>query len=423
MNAAASPTPVIIGAGFTGLAISIQLSRAGIDHHLVGRPLAPPPRLGESLEVVGSCEVLRMLPAYRDHLYPKVETVLFLGEHLARFRFNANRGANILYRGLGLGAIPSFFHMDRTAFDDRLFDEALSSPHVRFVDDLVDDGDYCERSDRIERVTLRSGAVLEASYVFDASNQARVVSRLVGVGSENLGAPYQITHGQRSRAGMGEGPATAGAPWSESTMLIRLAEARDGVDGLGWCIPFPTYVSIGMSTGGGVDGAAGLELLLDALLARGVDVRREYPDPGLSRSFAGQYYIQDRASGSNWLLAGPAYCHVWFTTGSGISTSLLAARCAVALVRGDARMGRRYEDTLRSLRGAHCVADQLMAVDPATVTPDEIARQADRLIRANARRISRYWPFAKNDKALLFASVLRLSAALGLYPRRLFRVE
>ena len=180
--------PLIIGAGFTGLAISSELSRAGIEHVLVGSGLPDPPRLGETLEVIGSCEILRIFPEYADHLYPKVNTRVFFGDRVVTFNFNANRGANLLYRGLGIGAIPSFFHMDRTGFDDAMFADVTQKPQVRYIDDLVAEVNYDAQTDRIDSVTLRSGETIATSHVFDASSFARVVARAAALTSKTLGA-------------------------------------------------------------------------------------------------------------------------------------------------------------------------------------------------------------------------------------------
>src|SRR3954469_472848 len=102
--------PIIIGSGLTGTAISCMLSRASVPHVLIGGPPNALPRLGESLNLEGSLDVLRLFPRHSAFLFPKKVVVGYVDDYVfsCDFEINKTRGARAFFRLLGYEA-PSEF--------------------------------------------------------------------------------------------------------------------------------------------------------------------------------------------------------------------------------------------------------------------------------------------------------------------------
>ncbi|MCB0162470.1 MAG: hypothetical protein KDD83_30240, partial [Caldilineaceae bacterium] len=67
------PIPAVIGSGLSGLLISHALSKAGIDHVLIGGPPSTgSPRLGESLGIPATVHLATEFPDLAQFYGPKL---------------------------------------------------------------------------------------------------------------------------------------------------------------------------------------------------------------------------------------------------------------------------------------------------------------------------------------------------------------
>ena len=73
--------PVVIGSGLTGLSISHYLSRASIDHVVIGRPPERSPRLGESLNLEGTLLLREAFPQLSRFFHPKRDALGYFGDY------------------------------------------------------------------------------------------------------------------------------------------------------------------------------------------------------------------------------------------------------------------------------------------------------------------------------------------------------
>src|SRR5690348_839561 len=88
-----TPMPVVLGSGLTGLSVSHSLSRAGVDHVLVGRRPDMAPRLGESMNLEGTLLLWEMFPELSRFFYPKREVLGYLGDYEVTCDFDVSRRA------------------------------------------------------------------------------------------------------------------------------------------------------------------------------------------------------------------------------------------------------------------------------------------------------------------------------------------
>jgi hypothetical protein len=169
-------------------------------------------------------------------------------------------------------------------------------------------------------------------------------------------------------------------------------EPTDGLDAMAWCIPLGSYVSIGVSCNPErctMPDEALLEKVEQAYARRGLQYRDGFPVPGPVMSLRHQYFAHRRAYGANWLLTGPAYCQVWWMSGSGVGTALASAHVAADAVREPLRVGRAYENYLKELLGIHETFDWFARTDPATFTTENLTHQSDLFVRTNVRRLAK----------------------------------
>src|SRR5580765_3917092 len=129
--------PVILGSSLSGLLVSLSLSRAGIEHIVVGSDEPPPaiPRLGESIIDTSSPELWRLYGEELRHCFYKkshisylngnFSTLIHLGSPVrsdARCRKFARPDAPYAWFG------ESLMHLDRIAFDLAIFHKARAQP-------------------------------------------------------------------------------------------------------------------------------------------------------------------------------------------------------------------------------------------------------------------------------------------------------
>jgi flavin-dependent dehydrogenase len=384
------PRPVVLGTGLTGVAISRALAAAGITHVLVGQRPTDAPRLGESLNAEGSLEIARQFPDQARFFFAKHRLALFFNGHAVAFdslRIAAGRGWYPLF---GYPSSVPLLHIDRVGFDNAAFAAAIGDDHCVFAEDRAAGLDYRPGADRTDGVQLASGARIASSYVFDATNHTRFVARKLGVARNVIGAPRRVVFAHYSRA---ENTGSVSLPWATTTALLRLDRRTDPIEGLAWCIPLGGYVSLGVS----VDPetvAANPSLLLDwleqAYSIRGIDVRGAFPTRGAALDLRYEHYTHARCYGRNWLLAGPSCCQIWFPSGAGVATGLIAARLAPDILRAPADVAAVYQVYMDRVAVSHSALDWTVEEDPWSVALDELQRRSQAMIAGNVTRLGRY---------------------------------
>lgn len=370
---AGSPLPVIIGAGITGMAISARLSQAKIHHVLVGTPPPnTPPKLGESMELLSSVILDEMFPDLHEHFVAKrgiffytYKAVMGANLNLARALYprvdivsiggvSAFLLALVGYRRPRLGAI----HLDRIGFDEALERKVRASEYCQLAETRVARVVYDAKSDRVATLELEDGRALATSYVFDASNQARILPNAMGIecrplstGSQRISfAHFRATAASRTPAAL-----AAHKSWVASSNVVRLFDPVDGVHGVGWCIPIDDYVSVGISRPAdrNLSDDDALALLERALAERGLSYRDVYPELAGTQSITTRFYVHDRVCGANWILAGQTGCQGWFSTLTGVESSLFCASIADQLVESPERASRAYRQYIDAVVETH----------------------------------------------------------------------
>jgi flavin-dependent dehydrogenase len=359
---AAGALPVIIGAGITGMAISARLSQAKIHHVVVGTP--PPnraPKLGESMEMLSSILLDEMFPDLHEHFVSK--RAIFFYTHKAVMGANLNLARSLHPRVdiVSIGGVSAFLlglvgyrrprlgaiHVDRLGFDEALERKVRASEYCQLAGTRVAQVVYDADADRIAKLQLEDGRELEPSYVFDASNQARVVPNAIGIECRPLSAGSQrVTFAHYRATAESRTPAAIAAHkhWIASSNLVRLFDPIDGVHGVGWCIPIDDYVSMGISRPADRDlsDEDALAQLERSMADRGIRYRSVYPELAGTQSIEARFYVHDRVCGGNWILAGQTACQGWFSTLTGVESSLFCASIADQLLESPERASRAY---------------------------------------------------------------------------------
>ena len=348
------PQPTIIGSGLTGLLISLALSKAEIEHVLIGGP--PPvgsPRLGESLNIEATMYFLAVFPELADCYYEKAHAVVFADDVVGRFHFSFLQ--ELQYRFpleiWNKQAPDGLIHFDRVHLDAAIFDKATSSPYCTRLDARVAQIQCAPGSDRIEELVLQDGTAIRVSHVFDATGYIRLVARQLNVQRRMLGVTQHVVHAHYFRR-----PdaihSMPDATWRHGTNNIRLYREVHGVDAMAWCIPLGDTVSVGVTTpakGERPSDEALLNSVHDAFASYGVT----YLDECDTRSRLGtakmEFYTHARTHGANWLLTSAAHTQVWWPTSGGVDTSVAAAHAAVPFLKQPQAVGNRYQRYLAPL--------------------------------------------------------------------------
>lgn len=383
--------PVIVGAGLSGVVTSIKLSRAGTRHVLIGAQPNSLPRLGESLNLEGSVALLEMFPEFSRYYLTKRLVVGFLGDYVLTCDFCLDRRkyARNFMKALGYVPPAGFLHLERIGLDNALYEAATASEYCITVTDKVTHVDYDQGTDLIRKVHLEHGESFEPGYVFDATNQGRLIGQAASVPCRMISGLHRVVYTHYHARSQQE---REQEPWEHATYVVRLYPSVDCIDAMAWCIPLKSYVSIGVSVNPekftGSDEEL-LQLVEQAYARRGLRYRDGFPVAGPVMGLKHRYFAHERAYGANWLLSGPAYCQVWWMSGSGVGTALASAHVAPDVVKAPVEVGRAYENYLKELLGIHETFDWFARTDPQTFTPQNLSHQADLFVRTNVRRLAK----------------------------------
>jgi flavin-dependent dehydrogenase len=371
MSQSGESLPVVLGSSATGLLLSLQLSRDGIDHILIGTDEPPPaiPRLGESIIDTSSPELWRLYGHEFPECFHYKNHIAYLDGnfaalcHLAsplRSKTRVNKfarpdGGKTRYPWFGEG----LFHLDRIAFDRAAYFKARAHPQCRFMAKWVKK--LTLENDRVTRIELEGGDTIEKpKYVFDATGFAGLVARAAKVGMKPVSVPQRVVWTHYRRETLDEIPQEW---WRQGTNLMRLDQEHDGLDGMSWMISLGKTLSVGLSVDAeGPHGDDTDEQLTEALAAawrrRGIDFAKLYPDRQPIQQLRHSYFVRDRAYGRNWLLVGPTYITIWFPGSTGLWTVCAAAGMAKRLIEKP-ELGAFYQKSMYSLLHFHKLLDDV----------------------------------------------------------------
>jgi flavin-dependent dehydrogenase len=382
--------PVVIGSGLTGMSISATLSRAGVDHLLIGGPPGNMPRLGESLNLEGTLLLLEMFPELERYFFAKQAAVGFIGEYQLTCHFNvADRFlSRLVFRALGYKATSAFLQFDRVGFDAALWRTVCASRHCRIIDAKVAEVEYAATADTLRTIRLEDGTTLTPSYVFDATNHGRLLGEALDLKPRVLGTPQRAVY---THFHAPQGALVGTEAWEAATLIARLFEDPDGIDAVAWCIPLGSYVSVGLTTGADESresDEALLEVIECTFRRYGVRYRDRFRRASSVMGLKYRYFVHDRAAGANWLLAGPSFCQVWWMASAGVGAGLAAAQLAPKLVRDPVRWGREYDRYMRRLLPIHATFDYFVRHPRATYKAADIHHYSDRFTLTNLVRLA-----------------------------------
>jgi flavin-dependent dehydrogenase len=331
-----------------------------------------------------------MFPELSRFFFPKREVLGYLGDYelLCDFAVSQRAVSRAIFRTLGYQPAEEFLQVDRIGFDAALWDITVASEHCTVLDASVSGLEFDETSDRFSGVHLVDGRVLRPSYVFDATNHGRLLGRAAKVACRTLGAEQRVAY---THYHLAAGAARNVEPWELTTAIVRLFPASDGVDAIAWCIPLGDYVSIGVSTNAArttLDDESLLERSAAAFARYGVDYRRRYAHRVELKGLRHSYFAYERASGANWLLAGPSFCQVWWLAGAGVGTALTAAQLAPKLLQDPQRWGAEYDRYMQQLLPLQDTFDFFALTPRADYEPAALHHFSDRFVRTTLVRLA-----------------------------------
>lgn len=383
--------PVIVGSGISGLFVSDQLARADVPHLLVASdpPDTTSPRLGESLNLHGTIALKKHYPEAEAYLVAKEGLYIYLAEQRiwCDFDFTGHLLRRLGFQVTGTAPLPHLVHLDRTRFDRTLYDRVVAHPRTEVVRTSIESVETAD--DRVTRLQFSNGRAIAPSYVFDATNRARVLSGPLGIGATFFGDAHLVvfTHfiSKRGAAAL-DG---AEEEWTRATSIIRLYPHLDGIDAVAWCIPLCWHVSVGISlqTPAEIEKEELIEKAVAAFARVGIGPRRYFSEPGEILSVNNRYFILDRAAGPNWMLVGPAFCSIWWPSSTGLGGAMAAAEVAVQAIDHPLEFGGSYESYMRTLVGMHQSVDGLLAGGKTRLDEETFRRER---VRRNISEIDRW---------------------------------
>lgn len=375
------------------MAISDWLTRAGIEHILIGAEPNNLPRLGESIDPAGTLELLRYYPEYKDFYYRKRWISVFLGDYATTCNFGQNFNRVVGLKLLGFSSPEEFIHVDRVGFDAAFYDRVIASPYCQRIDALVEQLDYDKNSDKINAIHLNNGDVLDPRYVYDCTNHVRLLGRTLNIPLKTISEPQRVVFDHYRAEGEAPQCNATDMEWLHATNILRLYDDIDGLNGLSWLIPLGSYVSVGISMPRDDNDCPDeevMELLAAAYARRGLPYRDHFPKSTRLMSIPyQQYFFHERAYGKNWLLAGPSYGQVWFPSSSGVGAALVAGVIAARIIEKPEEVGQLYQDYIVGLQESHFIFDRMIKKHYSELTAPLVKLEADRIVSENVKRVSR----------------------------------
>jgi len=372
---ATSPTAVpetsrhdvaVVGAGLAGLAACIYLRRAGLQVVCIEPDRFPHARVGESCDW-STPALLDSLGLSRDQL---------VRDDVGTYKRNI--------RIVSLGKRPFFgephewfarkplrfelttLHVDRAQFDQRLFDVA-DALDTCFVWDRVSGVEV--EDDRIVAVTTPGGRRVTARWFIDASGQARVLGRALGIPTLEYGERKVCIWTYFKEPPSNEGTTFYGDNAEAYLSWIWEIPTSSSELSIGWILAASRFRER-RATGQPVDEMLREELAKHPRFAKVLAGERESHAQTQTCSY--RSYVSRRVCGANWLMAGEAASLPDPLTANGMTAAFRHAReaagriqdafAAGSLSRGQQRM---YSSHVRRMGHAFNHAVERAAYQPS----------------------------------------------------------
>jgi len=310
----------VVGAGVAGLTSAVFLRRAGLRVVCVDTRAYPHHKVGESLDW-SSPNMLQRVGIGRESLiddriatYKKGIAVCEPGKP----DWDVQPPPSIKRSPLRFETLT--LHVDRTALDQRLYEEALALG-TTFVWERATDVDV--DGDRVRGCITTSGRHIEARHYIDASGTALVFARAMSIPTREYG---------RTKVCLWTYFKTP--PLQRATTFF--LDSRDDYLSWIWEIPItPTETSVGFVTAADAiksERRAGrsVEAILAAELSRHRrfdSLLAEQPDVEV-RTTSFRPYVTTRVAGPNWFIAGEAASMPDPLTGNGLTSGIRHAQWA-----------------------------------------------------------------------------------------------
>lgn len=390
-----SKLPVVIGAGISGLIISKYLSKAGLRHIVIGKPKTDDhPVLGESMNEITSHELSHHFSDYKSAFFPKQQISMLRKNK----RIQADTSHDVMSRFFELyefydGANADLIHVDRIQFDRQLADEVLNSEFCEHIPDFIECIGFNKETDSVEKIVLRSGKELEPQYVFDASNNARLIGKVAGLTVEKPDEPRTVVFDHfYSRSGTSPCDGADQHPWMHSTNIAVLDKMDSSFPGVAWAIPLGQYISVGVSIRQDeypdADPGDILNTVKNFYHGRGVRWGDYYPDSKKVTVVPSQHYSFNRFYGRNWALSGGAALQVWYPSGSNIGVSISLAKMSEKIISEPEKYGEIYTRGCRAFQYIQNHYHKFFNIE----SPNRIdyANMGAAIVLASAKRFSAY---------------------------------
>jgi flavin-dependent dehydrogenase len=377
--------PVVIGSSFAGVLVSLSLSRAGVQHILIGGDEPDDsPRLGESLNECASPELFsEYSEEFPDCFHTKSHISLLNGDYatqvvvanpgrckhrVAEMYGSANSPPPSTWRTFwGCFSGQNLMHVDRTKLDRALYWKSRQHECCQFISAMVDN--VVVNDDQVETLVLSDGqSIQDPQYVFDTIGFRQVVGTACGVETMPIGKLNRVVWAHYQRNTEGKCPERW---WNYGTNLLKLEHDTNDLAGISWMIPLGNTVSVGISVDAERYKATDynddeiMRLTNAAYADRGVDFPDLFPDREKPiMELTHKYYSRGRAYGKNWLLVGGSYISVWFPSSAGLWTVAAANRLIPRILDDPLKYGAEYEQALAPLTKFHEHLDKMINGEP-----------------------------------------------------------
>jgi len=303
----------IVGAGPSGSALAILMSREGADVTLFDDGRRPALLVGESL-VPAVVPILQKLDLEKETAsFSRVKPgVSFIWSRTDRVSVTFSRFAPAVF--------PYAYNIPRPHFDDALLAKAIAAG-VDYVTARaqLQPNTSGEAELRLAPETIAAAPGLsghQPDLIVDATGRARLAARALGIAAR-LGPRKDVAHFAHFE----------GFSWDDAPGQVRIARAEAGWS---WCIPLQERLSIGIVLG--QDDAAKLGRTPEERLDRAIAA-----DPGLSfivghghrvtdvATYANYQLISERGHGNGWVMIGDAFGFIDPMLSPGVFLALRSA--------------------------------------------------------------------------------------------------
>lgn len=389
--------PVIIGGGISGMLISRKLSQKNIAHVIIGKPvLGDGPKLGESMTELVSIEFTEDLKEYAQYFYSKKVTPFYMGDRVSGLRFSYFKTLHSLFSDDSEKEVNSFIHIDRVGFDQALYNEVSKSTYCHWIEEMVNDVEYEQATDKIKSIHLSNGKKIVPSFAWDCTNHIRLLGRKIKIPFHNFDDQRHVFFTHYLKKNIESSCNIDDAPWIHATSLLRAEKESDGLQGVSWLIPLGDYISVGISMDPNYIGDKTPEevitLLTKAYQSRGLDYTKHFPRRKEIINIPSQHYAYDRFVGKNWALVGGSGINAWFTSGSNLSIVTCMATMADKIIEQPEIYGEHYTNHTKGFIETQKIYDALLDSELGAV---DAMKFLSGIVEQSRKRISSYFMHRK----------------------------